>query len=88
MTFLAGLASGVVLTLLSYFVRRMLQRRSRGEPMLELSTEKLRPLIPIVVGFILLFIGLFGGERVEEFAPLLVGFSVPIILISALWASH
>ena len=84
---MAGLASGVVLTLLSYFVRRLVRRRSRGEPMVELSMEKLRPFIPMVVGFILLLIGLFGGERVEEFSFLLVGFSVPIILISAIRAS-
>ena len=90
MTFLAGLASGVVLTSLSYFVRLLLQRRSRGEPMVELSMKKLRPFIILLVGFILLPIGLFGlfsGERLEGVFVVLVAWAIGMIMAGAVHAS-
>jgi len=87
MTFLGGLASGIALTLLSSFVRRLIRRRSLGEPMLELSIEKLRPFIPILVGAILLFLGLFGGQRVESYSDYLVGIGAMLMLMGSIWAS-
>ena len=87
MTFLGGLASGIVLTLLSSFVRRLVRRRSRGEPMLELSIEKLRPFIPILVGAMLLLLGLFGGKQVESSSDYLVGVGVMLMLMGSMWAS-
>jgi len=88
MTFSAGLASGVVLAVLGYFVRLLLQRRSRGGPMIELSMEKLRPLIPIVVGFIIFFVGVYMWRTGEVFGLPLIVVSAVIILTSAVMASH
>jgi membrane protein DedA with SNARE-associated domain len=87
MTFLGGLASGVVLTVLGYFVRRLFQRRSRGEPMIELSMEKLRPFIPILVGAILLLLGLFGGKQVESSSDYLVATGAMLMFMGSIWAS-
>lgn len=87
MTFVAGLASGIVLTLLSSFVRRLVRRRSRGEAMPELRIEKLRPFIPILVGAILLLLGLFGGKQVESSSDYLVGMGAMLMLMGSIWAS-
>ena len=86
-TFLSGLASGIVLILLTFFIRRSARRRSRGEPVLELSVEKLRPFIPILVGAILLLLGLFGGKRVEPYSSILVGMGAVLMMMGAIWAS-
>jgi len=56
--FFGGLASGVVLMILTLFFRRLLRRRSEGEAETRWSAKKLRPFVPIAIGFILIALGL------------------------------
>ena len=57
--FVAGIASGIVLAILGVLIRRLVQRRSAGEP-LKLRTKELRPLVAIAIGFALIFIDIFA----------------------------
>jgi len=78
-TFVGGLASGIVLTVLTTVIRRVLRRRSEGEQ-LKLKSKELRPLVAIIVGFALIFIDILmisdGG--------FLMGMGGMILLWSAL----
>lgn len=58
MTFVGGIASGIVLVVLTTLARRLLRRRSKGEPV-KLSVKELRPLVAIAIGFALIFIDIF-----------------------------
>lgn len=68
-TFLSGLASGIVLLMLATFVRNLVRRRSQGEPVLKLDIRESRPLIPIVMGLILVILGLFVRQVVDDPLP-------------------
>lgn len=57
-TFIGGIASGIVLVVLTTLIRRLLRRRAEGEPV-KLGIKELRPLVAIVIGFGLIFIDIF-----------------------------
>ncbi len=57
-TFIGGLASGVVLIVLTTLIRRLLRRRAKGEAT-RLNLKGLRPLGAIAIGFALIFIDIF-----------------------------
>jgi len=79
MTFVGGIASGIVLVVLTTLVRRLLRKRSKGEPV-KLNIKELRPLVAIGIGFALIFIDIFmindGGY--------LIGIGGMILIWSAL----
>jgi len=56
--FFGGLASGIVL-LAPSFIFRLLRRRAQGELGLQWNTKELRALLPVSIGFILIFLALF-----------------------------
>ena len=56
--FTAGIASGIVLVVLGAFVRRLIRKRSKGEP-IKLNAKEFRPLVAIAIGFALIFIDIF-----------------------------
>ena len=65
--FFAGLASGVVVTVLVAFTRRLLKRRSQKNRVILL--KELRPFIPITIGFVLVIL----GALLRDSAPGLIG---------------
>jgi len=65
LAFVGGLASGVVLTILTALIRRLLRRRAKSESV-ALNWKELRPLVVIVVGFALIFIDIFLVTRRAE----------------------
>lgn len=74
LAFLAGLASGVVIVVVSTLFRRLFKRRSESEP-IKLSKKELRPLVVMTVALILIFIDVFlfdnGGYLIGIGAVLL-----------------
>lgn len=57
-TFVGGIASGIVLVVLTTLARRLLRRRSKSEP-IKLNIKQLRPLVATAIGFSLVFIDIF-----------------------------
>jgi len=57
-SFFAGVASTIVVLVLSSLIRRVLRRRAKGEP-IGLSIKEWRLLAAIVIGFALIFIDIF-----------------------------
>jgi len=78
-TFVGGLASGIVLVVLTTVIRRVLRRRSEGEPK-KLKVKELRPLVAIVIGFALIFIDIL---MIDD-GGFLTGMGGVILLWSAL----
>jgi len=60
--FIAGLASGIVLAILTAVFSRMLQKRARGEPF-KLDTRVLRSLIVLLIGLVLVLLDTFVVEQ-------------------------
>lgn len=58
LAFGGGLASGIVLVILTTLFRRLLRRRSKGEPV-TFSLKELRPLVAVAIGFAMIFIDIF-----------------------------
>ena len=77
--FFAGLASGIVLTILTAVVSRALRKHPKGEA-LKLNTKVLRSFVAVVIGFALVFIDIF---MVKD-GGVLKGMGTMILLWSAL----
>lgn len=82
--FLAGLASGVVLTILTTVFSKMLRRRAKGEPV-KLDTRTLRSLIVLLIGLVLVLLDTFVVEQssrgfLRGIGAFLIGVSVASFL--------
>ena len=73
--FLGGLASGIVLIVLTILIRRLFQKRSEGAP-IKLTKEEFRPLLVIAIALTLIFVDVFlidnGGYLIGVGAFILV----------------
>lgn len=84
-TFLGGVAAGVVLLLLSLLINTRARRRSKGEPAPTFNMKELRPYLPLIIGLTLLLLGLFGGDKVAEYSVVLIGWGLPLMLVSSIY---
>lgn len=82
--FIAGLASGIALTLLTAVFSRMLRKRAKGEPA-KLDMRALRSLIVLIIGLVLVLLDTFVVEQssrgsLRGIGAFLIGVSVASFL--------
>jgi hypothetical protein len=84
-TFLGGLASGVVLLLLTHYIYRRARRQLKSESAPTFNIKEPHPYIPLIIGLALFLLGLFGGEKVAEFSVVLIGWGLGLLLVASIF---